>query len=230
MIDADVVLRLREVHAGLAAVSGIDLGEEGGRYLNHVHPALVGGGAEPAEVPNDAPAEHHEVIRARHPEPRQLAQHSLRLGERLGALARLDLDRAGGGPDAVAVQRGDGGVADAEAPTFERPPTGVQDSLAHVDGVLARRAHGPGHPRSAGQLPQAEERRQRSRRHVLIARGQDRVGELGVDRLALGVKSLEAGAILGQRPVGSLDPPPGLLGRDLKPDDHVVAERPSHPL
>ena len=81
-----------------------------------------------------------------------------------------------------------------------------------------------------GQLAQAEQRRQRPRAPSPRPRGEDRVGELRVDGLSLGVQRLEAVPVLGQRPLAALDPPPRLLGGDLEPDDDVAAERFADPL
>ena len=67
VVGADVVLRLGQVDAGLAAVGGVDLGDERGGHLHDRHAALVGGGAEAGEVADDAAAERDHVVGAGHP-------------------------------------------------------------------------------------------------------------------------------------------------------------------
>ena len=60
----------RQIHAGLAAVGGVDLGDQRRRASARRHAALVGGGAEPGEVADHAAAERHHVVGPRHPAPR----------------------------------------------------------------------------------------------------------------------------------------------------------------
>jgi hypothetical protein len=57
---ADEVLSGGEVDAGFASYGAIDLGEEGGGYLDEGDSAEVGGGDESGEVTDDAPAQGHD--------------------------------------------------------------------------------------------------------------------------------------------------------------------------
>jgi hypothetical protein len=55
--------------------------------------------------------------------------------------------------------------------------------------------------------------------------GQDHVGDLLVDRLALPVALLEGRAVLRQRPAGALRPPPRRRQADVQQHDGVLAQR-----
>ena len=105
VVGAGVVLALGQVDAGLAAVGGVDLGDQRGRHLDDRHAALVEVGAEAGQVADDAAAEGDDVVLAGHPGPGQLAQDPLGLGHRLRRLARLDLDPGGERLEALRVER-----------------------------------------------------------------------------------------------------------------------------
>ena len=77
VVGADVVLALRQVDAGLAAVGGVDLGDQRGRHLHDRHPALVDGGAEARHVPHHAAAERDHVVVVAHAGRGQRAQHGV---------------------------------------------------------------------------------------------------------------------------------------------------------
>ena len=130
MVGADVVLGGGQIDAGLAAVGGIDLGDERRGDVHDGHAALVGGGAEPGEVADDATAERDEVIGAGHAGGGELTPHALGARERLVGLARRDHDRARRGENLsqpLGVQRRDGLIADEEGPgagAIERPDLG----------------------------------------------------------------------------------------------------------
>jgi hypothetical protein len=94
VVGADVVLARRQVDAGLAAVGGVDLGDERGRHLHDRHPALVDGGAEARHVPHHAAAERDHVVVVGHAGVREPAQDLARGLERLGRLAGRDADVA----------------------------------------------------------------------------------------------------------------------------------------
>ena len=76
VVGADVVLALGEVDAGLAAVGGVDLGDQRGRHLHDRHAALVDGGAEARHVPHHAAAERDHVVVVAHAGRGQRAQHA----------------------------------------------------------------------------------------------------------------------------------------------------------
>ena len=78
VVGADVVLALREVDAGLAAVGGVDLGDQRGRHLHDRHAALVDGGAEARHVPHHAAAERDHVVVVAHAGRGERAQHRAR--------------------------------------------------------------------------------------------------------------------------------------------------------
>ncbi len=108
VVGAGVVLALGQVDAGLAAVGGVDLGDEGRRHLDDRDAALVGVGAEAGQVADHAAAERDDVVLAGHPGAGQLAQHPLGLGHRLRRLAGLDLDPGLERLEAIGVERADG--------------------------------------------------------------------------------------------------------------------------
>ena len=60
----DEVLALGEVHCGLAADRGVDLGEQRGRHLHERDAAVVHGGREPDGVADDAAPERHDEVAA----------------------------------------------------------------------------------------------------------------------------------------------------------------------
>ena len=230
MVGAGVVLALGEVDAGLAAVGGVDLGDEGRRDLDHRHPALVGVGAEAGQVADHAAAEGDEVVLPGHPGAGQLAQHRLGSGHRLRALAGVDLDPAGERLEPVGVERADDRVGDAEAPAGQRPPAGLEQAPPDVDRVGAGGAFGPDQPRPGRELGQGRDRGNRRRGPARRRREDHRVGELLVERQALGVERAELGLVAGQRAVAAGGPPPGVLGADRQPDDDVAVERVADPL
>ncbi len=143
VVGADVVLGLGEVHAGLAAVGGVHLGDERGGNLHDRHPALVGRRAEAREVADDPAAERDQVVGARHARRRQLVPHAPSGGECLVGLSRGDRDRRGERPQPLRVKRADGLVGDAERPrdgAVERPALGpvspIEQSTPHEHRVL----------------------------------------------------------------------------------------------
>ena len=99
VVGADVVLRRRQVDAGLAAVRRVDLRDERGRDLHDRHAALVGRRAEAREVADDAAAERDEVIGSRHARAGERGPHAIGGGERLALLAGRDRDGERGLPE-----------------------------------------------------------------------------------------------------------------------------------
>ena len=93
VVGARVVLALREVDAGLAAVRRVDLRHERRRHLHDRHAALVGGGAEAGEVADHAAAEREHVVAVLHARGGQAAQHAAGLLPRLRRLAGRDRER-----------------------------------------------------------------------------------------------------------------------------------------
>src|SRR6185437_3807064 len=77
VVRAHVVLRLRQIDAGLAAERRVHLGHERCRHLGVAHAALVHGRAEAGQVAHHAAAHCHHQVAARRARSRQLAQHLL---------------------------------------------------------------------------------------------------------------------------------------------------------
>ena len=121
VIGAGVVLALRQVDAGLAAVGGVDLGHERRRHLHNAHAALVEGGAEARDVADDAAAERDHVVVVVHARGGQAAQQALDARERLVLLAGRDPQL---GRDAAAGGSPYSGPTASSVITKRRPPTG----------------------------------------------------------------------------------------------------------
>ncbi len=207
VVGADVVLRLGEVHAGLAAVGGVHLGHERGGHLHDGHPALVGGCAEAREVADDPAAERDQVVGAGHARARQLVPHALGGGERLVGLPRGDRHGRGERPEPLLVERTDGLVGDTEGPrgrAVERPALGpvspFEQSASDEHRVLPGRGGRPQQPhglrRRGGEHPQ---RGQRAHGDAGPLGRQDRVGEPLVQPPALGVQRCERLGVARQR-------------------------------
>ena len=82
------VFGLPQVNGGLAADGGVHLGQRGGGAVDKVNAAHIGGGAETAQIPDDAAAHRNQQVLAGHIE----VQHGLlHLAEHLEALAALAL-------------------------------------------------------------------------------------------------------------------------------------------
>ena len=92
VVGARVVLALGQVHAGLAAVGGVDLGHERGRHLHVAHAALVDGRAEAGQVADHAASDGHDQVAALRAALGERAQHVLGAVDRLVLLARHDHD------------------------------------------------------------------------------------------------------------------------------------------
>ena len=109
VVGAGVVLALRQVDPGLAAVGGVDLGDQRGRHLDDRHAALVEVGAEAGEVADDAAAERDDVVLARH--PGRASSRSTRSASAIvfAASPGCDLDPRGQRLEAIGVERADGG-------------------------------------------------------------------------------------------------------------------------
>ena len=84
---ADEVLSLREVHAGLAADGGVDLGQQRRRHLQTGDPPVVGGGGEPGGVADDAAAEGHDGVAPEETPGGEAATERLHRRQALGLLA-----------------------------------------------------------------------------------------------------------------------------------------------
>ena len=112
MEGPDEVLSLREVDGGLAADRRVDLRDERGRHRHPGHTAEVRRRREAGEVERGAAADGDD--RPAPVEP-QGGPEPCRVRDRLGRLARGNLVRARepvaqGRPDAIAVDRRDGGI------------------------------------------------------------------------------------------------------------------------
>ena len=236
VVGADVVLGLGQVDAGLAAVGGVDLGDQRRRHLDHRHAALVGGGAEAGEVADDAAAEgeHAIVARVTRPAASSRSTRSASASVFAGSPAG-DLDRGGDGG------HGRGGAAGrrrrrsrdqkrrlGERPRQLRAARRAGPRPTQAPGTRRRRRRGPGQAgsrraaRACASQRAASARATRSR-----AGGQDRVGELA--RTAAGARRSAASkslAVAGQRPVGPLAARPGGSSVDPAPDDDVARRAP----
>ena len=83
VVGTDVVLGIGQIHARLAAIRRVHLSHQRRRGLNEWNAALVGGSAEPGQVPDHTAAEGEHAIVAPGACLGQLAQHALCLGDRL---------------------------------------------------------------------------------------------------------------------------------------------------
>ena len=232
VVGADVVLGLGEVDPGLAAVGRVDLRDERRRHLDDRDPALERGGAEAREVADDAAADRHEVVGARHALVHERAPHRLGGRERLLLLPRGDLDEPGEHRHAAGVEIRDVLVADDEAPRGRRQrPRGRDRAGAEPHRVVARRARRPQQPQALRLA--ARERRERGQRvpHDVAARARQRRVRGGVvGRTALGEQRVEGGAVACQRAPAAGRARPRGLEVHLDEDDGVRAQRLADPL
>ena len=172
VVGADVVLRLGQVDAGLAAVGRVDLGDQRGRHLHDRHPALVGRRAEAREVADDAAAERDDVVGARSiSRGQQLAPHPLRRSRASCApRPRRDRERSRrarpaarrtGAPRVSSVTQNGRETRSVERPQLRRSPRACRAQQAAADaapGSRPRRELRPQQPRARRR------RRQRAQR------------------------------------------------------------------
>jgi hypothetical protein len=228
VVGADVVLRLREVDAGLSAVGRVHLGDEARRDPDPADAALVDGGAEPREVADDAAADRHHEVLAAGARRGQEAQHLLGARERLLLLARrqhvarVARDRVHGGDVLV-------GHDEAAAVARVREPGGHQPA-AEEDRVVAGGGRRPREPRTRRRVLERPQRGQRAAYPVARQRRQRHRRQRLVDGLAVALQLLEAAAVARQRAALPGRPPPGLVGADLEVDDRMPVERVAHAL
>ena len=144
VVGADVVLRLREVDAGLAPVGRVDLRDERRRDLDEADAALVGGGAEAGEIADDATAEGDDHVLAGHAAAGELGPHDLGVGDRLRLLAGHDRDAPVERLERVAVQVPDAPVGDEEAASgHDRRRPEAEEPRTDEHRVVARRTRRP---------------------------------------------------------------------------------------
>ncbi len=149
MKRADEVLTFREVHRGLAADRGVDLGKEARRHLHDIDATVVHGGREARGVSDDAAAErHHEVI-TQQPADGERTTQVLDSLERLGRLTITDRDdpRVGAEPRAHAVAE-DGEemrLGDHHRPAATEHDPGELVERACTDEHVVCRFNGDGH-------------------------------------------------------------------------------------
>ena len=79
MEDADQVLAVRGVDAGLAADGGIDLRQQRGRHLHEIHAAPHDAGGEAGEIADDAAAERDHHVAALQPRRQHAVDHLLQM-------------------------------------------------------------------------------------------------------------------------------------------------------
>ena len=220
MVSAHIVLGRAKVDAGLAPVRRVHLREQAGRHLDHRNPALVGGRAEAGQIADDPSAQGDDVIRARRARRGQGLEDPFGLRHRLRRLTRGDDDRLPGA-GGVQVERRHVRVAHAERPARAGRARHAEDALADPYRVGARPALGPDQPIGLGSR-QAEQRVERIGQGV---RGEHhRVGQLAVERLALGVETLELRLVAGERAVRALRVAPQVRRGNAQPDDRVGVE------
>ena len=173
MVGADVVLRLREVDAGLAPVGRVDLGDERRRDLDEAHAALIGGGAEAGEIADDATAEGDDHVLAGHAAAGELGPHDLGVGDRLRLLAGHDRDAPVERLERIAVQVPDAPVGHEEAASgHDRCRPEAEEPRPDEHGVVARRTRRP-QQRGARRVTRRS-RRARVRPRRCAARGRSR--------------------------------------------------------
>jgi hypothetical protein len=195
VIDTHVVLRGGQVDARLATVGRVDLGDQGGGRLDQGNAALVGGGAEPRQVTDDAPAEGQHAVVAPGARRCQLAEHPLGLRDRLRRLGALDCDGRLAGRQQPCVSLEDGLVGNAERPGRqgfgERFPGGLEQAdrpLADRGRVGSALRFRPGHP-DGGRALHGREPRRGGLGGVPCLRGQDCAGERLIEGAAPGETS-----------------------------------------
>ena len=143
---ADHVLAQRVVDAGLAAHRGIDLGQQRGRHLDEVHPALIAGRGEPAHVADHPATKGDEGGLAIMAILQQTVEDQLQGFPVLVRLAIGQHDRANravaqGAQQALQIERRDGLVGDdrhlAPGEMGQEAFRLIQKALADVDRVAA---------------------------------------------------------------------------------------------
>ena len=137
---ADQVLGLGMVDGGLAADRGVDLGQDGGGQRDEVEAAHVGGGHEPRQVADRAPAEPEHRRAAVEAGGEQAVPAVLGDGQGLGGLALRDLDHRHresraleAGDDRRPVQAPDAGVGEQRGPPA--PDDGAQALTDAAEGT-----------------------------------------------------------------------------------------------
>ncbi len=132
---AHVVLRLRQVHAGLASIGGVDLCHDRRRDVCDPDPALIGRCAEARQVPDHAASEGDDRVGALHTRARQLPQQAFRLRHRLVLLTGRH------------SQRGGGQASEPLAVELQHSLVGHNEAAPAIGEQLARRVHRSGpHP------------------------------------------------------------------------------------
>ena len=89
MEDADQVLALRRVDAGLAADGAVDLSEQRGRDLHEADAAAQDAGGKAREIADHAAAERHDEIAALEADLEQALAQRGQLAEAFRRLAGL---------------------------------------------------------------------------------------------------------------------------------------------
>ena len=194
VVGADVVLGLGQVDAGLAAVGGVDLGDQGGGHVHDRHAALVGRGAEAGEVADHAAAERDHVVGAGQARAHELGPHDLGVGHGLGLLAGHDAHAAGQRLEPVGEEPAHGAVGDQEAPTVGGPAVGGvgEQAVAQQHRVLGRGRPGPQQPGVLRAAREVDQRGQRPQHGVGRPVEHDGVGGGLVGALAIVEQAREA--------------------------------------
>ena len=233
MKGADVVLRLCEVDAGLAAVGRVDLRDDRRRDLDERHPALVGRRAEAGEVADDAAAQCNHDVGPGGAVTHHLRPDDLGVCDRLGLFAGHDPDAPEQRLERLAIVTSGVVVADQDPPAGNAlwPEAVLADeSLADVDRVVGRLA---GRPQDADAVTRHPlERAQHAADLTRARRRDDHICDLLVKGGTARVELLEPGGIGRQRPEAAAvrDPPPSLVHVDVEPDDGRLADRVPDPV
>ena len=95
MKDADEVLALRRVDAGLAADRTVDLREQRRRDLNEANAATQDAGGKAGKIADDAAAERHDEVAAFETQFQQPLRQRCEIAKAFRRLAGLHHDRTG---------------------------------------------------------------------------------------------------------------------------------------
>ena len=146
------------------------------------------------------------------------------MGDCLGLLSGHDHRLAAERRQTLTVEPSHAAVGDQEPPSAHRSRPerfSPEQSRSDVDGVIARGASRPQQPR--GRIEALGSLKDLGKTVRALVRNDD-VGELVIERLAIGVQALERGPIGGQRPPAALTARPGSVDINVNPDHQMVGQ------